>query len=131
MPFLMKLTSLEPPPPTKFHPREQQIPKTMLAKVRQIPFRYYWRHHPLIRWMFYAWCVQLYVNYKISSVGKNMITKKLIISSSTQQYCPICGVVIAHRRVKCPNPGRVLIPDTFLFQVRVDEETITGFFLFF
>ncbi len=30
-------------------------------------------------------------------------------------------------RVKDPNPGRVLIPDTFLLQVRVDEEIIAGF----
>ncbi len=31
-------------------------------------------------------------------------------------------------RVKCPNSGRVLIQDTFLFQVRVDEEATTQFF---
>ncbi len=31
--------------------------------------------------------------------------------------------------VKDPNQGRVLIPDTFLFHVLVDEEIIAGFFL--
>ncbi len=34
-------------------------------------------------------------------------------------------------RGKCPNSGRVLIQDTFFWQVRLDEETITQFFFYF
>ncbi len=37
----------------------------------------------------------------------------------------------AVRRGRCPNSGQVLIQDTFLFQVRVDEEANTEFFFYF
>ncbi len=49
----------------------------------------------------------------------------MLYANSLSYFTKACPKNIG--RVKDPNPGRVLIRDTFLFQVRADEEIIAGF----
>lgn len=59
------IPKLADPPVSKLHPREQVMPVTLAGKMRQFPWRFYWRHSAVFRCGFYAWCCVGYVMWKL------------------------------------------------------------------